>query len=149
MKIALVCSRGGHVVEMLQLIDAFAGYDYFFVTDFGPQKEVLQKLSLTYFMNRIGMNFFRMMGGFIWAYKIIICEKPDVIISTGAEIGLPFIFWGWLFKKHTIFIESWARVNDLSLTGKLVYPVVDEFWVQWPQLQSAIGKKSKYHGSIV
>ncbi|RLN27340.1 hypothetical protein BBJ28_00013108 [Nothophytophthora sp. Chile5] len=35
-----------------------------------------------------------------------------------------------------IFCESFARVQHLSLTGKLLYYVADEFVVQWPQLQA-------------
>ncbi|KAK2783696.1 UDP-N-acetylglucosamine transferase subunit [Emmonsiellopsis sp. PD_33] len=36
---------------------------------------------------------------------------------------------------RTIFIESWARVTTLSLSGKLVLPLVDRFLVQWEGLE--------------
>ncbi|KAI1948019.1 UDP-N-acetylglucosamine transferase subunit [Ophidiomyces ophidiicola] len=53
---------------------------------------------------------------------------------------------------RTIFIESWARVKTLSLSGKLVLPIVDRFLVQWSTLegyQSWNGKKAEYVGQIL
>lgn len=47
-----------------------------------------------------------------------------------------------------IYIESFARVESLSVTGKLLYPFVDRFLVQWPQL-SNIFDKAEYKGILV
>jgi beta-1,4-N-acetylglucosaminyltransferase len=40
---------------------------------------------------------------------------------------------------RTIFIESWARVTSLSLSGKIVLPLVDRFLVQWAGLEGKAG----------
>jgi hypothetical protein len=40
---------------------------------------------------------------------------------------------------RTIFIESICRVKTLSLSGKLVYPIVDSFMVHWPNLMERYG----------
>jgi len=46
----------------------------------------------------------------------------------------------WFFRLflwmdcRIIFIESFCRVDDLSLCGMILYPVVDRFIVQWPKL---------------
>ena len=37
-------------------------------------------------------------------------------------------------QMRTIFIESWARVKTLSLSGQILKPFVNRFLVQWPQL---------------
>ena len=85
---------------------------------------------------------------FFWAIKVLMQEKPDVIISLGPHIALPFFFWGKLFGMKTIYIESWCRVEDLSVTGRIAYRWVDEFWVQWPQLQVRY-PQAKYKGSVI
>ena len=57
----------------------------------------------------------------------------------------------WMAKPlgiKTIFVESITRINELSLTGRLVYPVVSKFLVQWEEL-AAKNPKAEFHGRIV
>lgn len=52
-----------------------------------------------------------------------------------------------LTNTKMVFIESWCRVDRLSLTGKLLKPIVHEFIVHWEELKSIKG--CKYYGSII
>ncbi|KAJ7462370.1 glycosyltransferase family 1 protein [Mycena galericulata] len=53
-----------------------------------------------------------------------------------------------LSAPRVIYIESFARVESLSLSGKLLYPFVDRFVVQWPQLLKK-AKGAEFHGLLV
>lgn len=57
------------------------------------------------------------------------------------------------YQLRTIFVESWARVTTLSLSGKLLLPLVDRFLVQWPALGGKAAwrgmKKTEYVGALV
>ncbi|KAF9882726.1 UDP-N-acetylglucosamine transferase subunit [Aspergillus nanangensis] len=57
------------------------------------------------------------------------------------------------YQLRTIFVESWARVTTLSLSGMLLLPFADRFLVQWPTLggkQAWKGmRKTEYVGAIV
>jgi len=149
MKIALVSTRGGHLTETLKLMDAFIGHKVFFVVPHNPLDQKLQASAPVYFSLCIDAKLHRFVYVFFWAIFILFKEKPDVILSLGPEIAIPFFFWGKIFGMKTIYIESWCRVNTLSLTGKIVYRWVDEFWVQWPQLLDNCGPKAKYFGGIL
>ncbi|MCK5494657.1 MAG: capsular biosynthesis protein, partial [Candidatus Omnitrophica bacterium] len=86
----------------------------------------------------------------IKAIKILIKERPDVIISTGGgEIAVPFSYIGKLLGAKVIFIETLARITAPSGGGKLVYPVADLFLVQWESLLQKYGNKAKYWGKII
>ena len=137
------------MTETLQLLDAFEGHEIFFATYHSARDEDVEAISQVYFTENIGMSPLRMIQSTYWAINILRRERPDVIVSLGAEIALPFIYLGRLMGIKTIFIESWCRVMDLSKTGRLVYPVVDSFWVQWPQLLKACGSKAQYHGAVI
>lgn len=54
---------------------------------------------------------------------------------------------------RTVFIESWARVTTLSLSGKLLLPFVDRFLVQWPNLEGKQAwrgmRKAEFVGTII
>jgi len=146
MKICLICSHGGHLTELLQLMEAFEGHETFFVTyDSARTRELRCK----YLLKNIGKNPLRMLTAFFTIFKILYKERPDLIVSTGSEIAIPAFYLARLFRIKTIFIESWTRVVQPTGTGRIVYPVTDVFLVQWERLLAKYGKKAKYEGGII
>ncbi len=149
MKIALVCSHGGHLTETLQLVPAFAAHEMLFLTYHSSRDDELQGIGRALFTENIGVNPWRFLRAFFWAWQVLRRERPDVVLSLGAEIAVPFLCVGRVLGIRTVFIESWCRVTGLSLTGRLVYPVSDVFLVQWPQLLEHCGPKARYEGAVV
>ena len=149
MKIALVCTQGGHLTETLQLLEAFQGHEIFLATHHSSRDEDVLQIAPVYFSDNIGVNPIRLFQSFFWAFNILRVERPDVIVSTGAEIALPFFYLGKLLGMKTIFIEGLFRVENISRTGRLVYPVADAFFVQWPQLLEICGPKARYEGAVI
>lgn len=147
MKIALVCSHGGHLTEILYLVDAFKGHEVFFITynSFRTRQLPYKK----YLLENIGTNPVKMLKAFLQIGKILAKEKPKVIISTGSEIAIPAFIIAKFLGIKTIFIESWCRIKTKSGTGKIVYYLSDLFLVQWPQLLELYGKRAKYMGAVV
>ena len=146
MKICLVCSHGGHLSEMLQLMDAFEGYQTFFITYDSARTRTLEH---KYLLRNIGTNPFVMAQAFLSMLRILLTERPIVIVSTGSEIAIPAFYIAKLFRIKTIFIESWTRIDRPTGTGRIVYPVSDVFLVQWEQMLSKYGKKARYEGAIL
>ena len=146
MKICLVCSHGGHLTEILQLMDAFEDCDTFFITYDSPRT---RKLKNAYLFANLGEKPIKLISSLPRMFKILIREKPKVVISTGAEIAIPVFYMAKLLRIKTIFIESWCRVNKPSITGKIVYPIADVFLVQWKQLLEIYGKKARYEGAVI
>jgi beta-1,4-N-acetylglucosaminyltransferase len=149
MKIGLICSHGGHLTETLQILEAFEEHRIFFATYHSAREGDLRKLGRVYLINNIGMNIIRMLQACLWAPRILAVERPEVIVSLGAEIAIPFFYWSKVFGIKTIYIESWCRVEKLSKTGRLVCPIVDQFWVQWPQLLEKCGPKARFNGAVI
>ena len=149
MKIGIVCSHGGHYTEMLQILEAFSGREVFIATYHSVREGEVRGIGRAYFTDNMGASVWNMLKGWFWALKVLRRERPQVVVSLGAEIALPFFYLGKLLGARTIFIESWCRVESLSLTGRLVYPAADAFWVQWPQLLEVCGSKAEYHGAVI
>jgi UDP-N-acetylglucosamine:LPS N-acetylglucosamine transferase len=147
MKIALVCSFGGHLTELKFLSAAFGGHETFFVT-----YENIRTRDLTgkaYLLDSIDTSPVRMLEAFYRIGRIFLEERPDVVVSTGSEIAIPAFVWARLTGAETIYIESWCRVEEVSMTGKLVYPISDLFLVQWPDLAEESGDKARYEGTVI
>jgi len=112
MKIALVCSHGGHLTEMLYLMEAFEGHDVLFVTYESPRTRILKYKK--YLLKNIGTNPIRMLLSFFKFLRTFLKEKPKVVVSTGSEIAIPAFCAAKLLRIKTIFIESWCRIKSPS-----------------------------------
>ena len=102
-----------------------------------------------YLLRNIGKNPLIMASASLSILRVLLKEKPKLIVSTGSEIAIPAFYLARLLGIKTIFIETWTRVIQPSGTGRLVYPVSDIFLVQWERLLGKYGKKAKYEGAIV
>ena len=74
------------------------------------------------------------------AVRILYKERPDVIISSGAAVAIPFFYLGKIFGAKTVYIEVFDRVDGPTMTGKIVYPVTDRFIVQWEEMKKVYPK---------
>ena len=81
------------------------------------------------------------------ACKVLQKEKPDLIISSGAAVAVPFFYIGKLMGAKLIYIEIFDRINKSTMTGKMVYPIADKFVVQWEE-QKKVYPKAINLGSI-
>lgn len=148
MKICLICSVGGHFTQIKKLERFYTKYDYFFVTFYSKLIKELAKKERFYFVKDTGRNLFYFLFNVFQSLKVFLKEKPDVIISTGAGVAIAMCWWGKIFGKKVIFIESWCLVERPSFSGRLVYPVADLFLVQWVGLKKYY-PKAKYEGPLI
>ena len=150
MKACFVASSGGHWEELMCLKAIADEHDTVFITEDGGQARdsSLENIHLVPQINRRQKDFlWRFLKLMISAGKIMLREKPDFIVTTGALISFPFCVYAKLMRAKVIYIETFARVNDRSLTGRLVYPLADLFLVQWESLLK-LYPKAKYVGGI-
>lgn len=150
-KICLVSSCGGHFMELIQLIPAVKEYDFYILTEKNiASKSILEKYRHYYLIQqeRKGIMFiFKFSWNIIKSLCIFLKERPNIIISTGAGASYPTCKIANLFGKKVIYIESFAKLNDKSKTGELVYKFADKFYVQWPEMLK-VYPKAKYHGTV-
>jgi beta-1,4-N-acetylglucosaminyltransferase len=149
MKIGLICSHGGHLTEMLELVTAFEGHQVFFVTYQSERVKELMEQYQVYTLRNIGTSPFLLLSSLPATWSILRREQPDVLVSTGSEIAIPFFMLAKFLQIRTVFVESWCRVKSPSRTGKVLYPVADVFLVQWPSLLSMYGPRARYEGGLL
>jgi beta-1,4-N-acetylglucosaminyltransferase len=138
-KVCFLASSGGHLEEISRLVEIEEKYDNFLVTEKGKFEELHfgKKVIYVYQINRKEILFpFKFIGLILKAFKILLKEKPTVLISTGALATVPFCIVGKLLGKRIVYIESFARVDTPSLTGKIIYKLklANLFVVQWEDM---------------
>jgi UDP-N-acetylglucosamine transferase subunit ALG13 len=147
LKICLACCAGGHLKEMMAVVPFIKQYDHYFVTLDRVDVHDMLKKEKVFFVNNTDRNIFKTLYNFIQSIILFLKNKSDIIITTGAGAALPTCILAKVFHKKILFIESFTRISEPSLFGKLVYPIADTTLVQWKSLLKHY-KKARYVGPI-
>ena len=152
-KVIFVSSSGGHLTEILSLSELFKEYEYLLVTEkIDITKSLQGQYNIDYLVYGPNRNIFKYLVNFfkniVRCIKIVRKFKPDTIVTTGAQVGGIMCFIGKIFGAKIIYIESVARINTLSKTGKAIYKFADKFYVQWDALTKKY-KKCEYIGRLI
>ncbi|NJN38130.1 MAG: UDP-N-acetylglucosamine--LPS N-acetylglucosamine transferase [Acaryochloridaceae cyanobacterium CSU_3_4] len=142
MKLLLAATSGGHFATMQSLKPFWSLHDRLWITDPKSDTENLctdgeRVIWLPYQGPR---DVGALLGNLPQVINILRKEQPDLIISTGSSIAVGFALVAKFLNIRFMYIESISRSNDLSLSGKLVYLLCDELYVQWPKLSQKYPK---------
>lgn len=134
-RLCYTASAGGHIYELQQLDELLRQYPGILITE---SESVSKHFETVYTLGLVNRKSFRYLlrfaGSFRTIHKILKKERPTHIVSFGAMCTVPVCVIGKLMGMKIIHVESFTRIRDLSLTGKIVYPFADLFVVQWKQL---------------
>jgi UDP-N-acetylglucosamine:LPS N-acetylglucosamine transferase len=147
-RVLLVCSPGGHLQQLLALAPAWEDADTTWVTlRSADVEELLDGRTVDFAHGPTNRDLWMLVRNLGVAWRVIRARDPDVILSTGAGVAVPFFWVGRLLGRRCVFVESLARVDTLSLTGRLVYPFAQEFFVQWRGAR--LRRRARYAGSVL
>ena len=137
-KLLAVASGGGHWTQLLRLKTAFNKCEVYYVTTMDCHNDSLN--SRCYLVNDASRwKKFGLLVLFFQMLKVFIRVRPDVVITTGAAPGVFAIFLGNLFCARTLWLDSIANAEEISLSGKLAGPHADLWLTQWPELVRSNG----------
>jgi UDP-N-acetylglucosamine:LPS N-acetylglucosamine transferase len=147
--ILLVASSGGHLIELLELADPYPSEERHWVTFDKPDaRSLLADEIVTFAWSPTNRSLRNLVRNTALAVRLLRRLRPRAVITTGAGVAVPFLYAGRVFGARTIYVESLARIERLSLTGRLVYPVVTAMYVQWPELAERY-RRARYAGAII
>ncbi len=137
-KICFAASSGGHYEQLLMLKPLMGRYDSFIVTE--KTKYVAEVKGVkSYYLKQVNRRektfIFSLLANSFMSLRIMIKEKPDVVICTGVLAMIPLCLLAKIFKKKLIYIESFAKVTSPTESGKLLYKYADQFYVQWESMK--------------
>lgn len=139
MKICFTASSGGHFEQLMMMKPMMERYESFIITEKTSYSNNIQGIPVYYLSQinrREGAFVIKLIKNLVHSIRIYEIEKPDVVISTGVLATIPTCLWAKLRGSRIVYIESFAKINSPTITGKLMYRVADLFFVQWePMLQ--------------
>jgi beta-1,4-N-acetylglucosaminyltransferase len=145
-KICIVTPSGGHLTEARELAPIYHDHPHFFVINTPIiQPPEMQGRTIEITVSQRDLKFFVN----IWeAFQILRRERPKAILTTGGGFSVAFALVGKLLGIPTIYVETIAKVNVPTATGKVMYWIADRFFYQWPYLEKYF-PKGEYIGIVL
>jgi UDP-N-acetylglucosamine:LPS N-acetylglucosamine transferase len=147
--VLLVCSGGGHLYQLHALHQAWQGYPRVWVTlDRDDARSLLRDETVVFAHGPTTRNLRNLLRNLVLAWRLVRSSRPSVVVTTGAGLAVPFVWVGKLWGARISFIESLARIEGPSLSCRLVAPLVDAMYVQWPELLDKL-PRARYAGNVL
>ena len=135
-RVLFVSSAGGHLSQLLQLRPWWAAHERRWVTfDLSDARSKLLGEELIPAHYPTTRNLLNAARNLRLAQTVLREWRPDVIVSNGAGVAVPFFVLGKLLGIPTVYLEVYDRIDSRTMTGKLVRPFTTQFCVQWPEQQ--------------
>jgi hypothetical protein len=130
----LVCSSGGHLLQLYRLKPWWERHRRTWVTFSGPDSEsMLEDEDVAWAYHPTTRNVPNLIRNLGLAWTLVRRHRPDVVVSSGAGVALPFFVLGRLFGARTVYVEVYDRIDLPTLSGRLCYPLSSLFLLQWEE----------------
>jgi UDP-N-acetylglucosamine:LPS N-acetylglucosamine transferase len=140
----LVGSAGGHLAQLMRLRPWWQDHDRTWVTFDKPDaRSLLAGESVIWAYHPTTRNIPNLVRNFVLAVRHVRRVRPDLVVSTGAAVAVPFFVVARLLRIPVVYVEVFDRIDSPTLSGRLCRPIATRFCVQWPEQQA------HYPGSIV
>ena len=143
-RVLFVGSSGGHLAQLLALKPWWAGRERHWVTF--PTTDARSQLDgepVTWAYHPTTRHLGNLLRNSLLALRVMRRERPEVVVSTGAGVALPFFVLARLTRTRTVYVEVYDRLDTRTLTARLCRPFTDLFCVQWEE------QRALYPGSVV
>ena len=146
-KILLAATSGGHLSQAWALFGGLPDCEY---RIFSEKTSRAGRFPCPFYQyRRVVSPFWTLVLAFFPVFFVILKERPDWVVSTGAECGTAAILAAKLLFRKTMFIETASRYRTKTMSAKICYPLVDEFFVQHEESLAIYGAKAKYMGGVL
>jgi len=135
-KVALVGSSGGHLMQLHQLRPWWEKHERVWVTfDTTDASSLLADEATTWAHHPTTRNVPNLLRNLRLAWRLLRRERPDVVVSCGAAVAFPFFLAARVLGIRTVYVEVYDRIELPTMTGRLCYPITSLFLLQWREQQ--------------
>jgi beta-1,4-N-acetylglucosaminyltransferase len=145
----VVCSSGGHLTDALAIAPAWRDRSCAWVSfDKADVRSQLAGQRLYIAHGPTNRSIANLLRNLPLAWRVLRETRPQVVVTTGAGVGVPFAWIARLLGARVVFVECAGRVDRLSLSARLIAPVASRLLVQWPELARE-HRHAQYAGNLL
>ena len=142
-----IASEGGHWIQLQRLTPAFEGCETTYVSTKDGYSKMVPNSNFYTVTDANRWTKLALIKMTLQIAKVVFKERPDIIISTGAAPGIIGIFFGRLIGADSIWVDSIANAEKLSMSGKIAKYVAGLHLTQWEHL--AKGNRPAFKGKVI
>jgi UDP-N-acetylglucosamine:LPS N-acetylglucosamine transferase len=146
-RVLAISSRGGHWIQLLRLRPAFLEADVTFVTTDPEYESMVDGARFRVVCEATRKQKIRMIWMLFQILWILLRERPTAIVTTGAAPGYIAVRLGKWLGARTLWVDSIANAEELSLSGRLASKHADVTLTQWSHLASP--GEVDYRGAVI
>jgi beta-1,4-N-acetylglucosaminyltransferase len=147
-ELLLVCSTGGHLLQLVSLEAAWADYTRAWVTlDKSDARSLLKGEQVHFAFGPTSRNVPNLIRNGILAWRVLRDVRPKLLLTTGAGLAVPFAWIARVRRVPVCYVESFTRIESPSLSCRLIAPLAQRVYVQWPELLGAF-PRARYAGNL-
>lgn len=146
-RIVALSSSGGHWVQLLRLRPAFDDCDVTYATTRTGYRSDIERGHFCVIPDCNREEALRVLWCAVRIVALLVRVRPDVVISTGAAPGFLAVRLGRWLGARTIWVDSVANADELSMAGRMAGPHSDLWLTQWSHLAAESGPK--FFGSVL
>jgi UDP-N-acetylglucosamine:LPS N-acetylglucosamine transferase len=146
--VLLVCSTGGHLLQLVSLRESWGRFSRAWVTfDKSDARSLLADERVYHAYGPTNRSVKNLLRNLLVAWRVVGETRPQVLLTTGAGVAVPFAWIARLRGTKVVYIESLARIDGPSLTLRLISPIASRLYVQWPELAETL-PGSRFAGNV-
>ena len=146
-RVFAIASAGGHWQQLMELRPALSGCELRFGTTLPGLAEQYGATPVTIVRDFSRTDIWRLPAVAVALWREFRRFRPEVVISTGALPGWVALVVGKAFGARTIWVDSIANAERMSMSGRMARRVADLWLSQWPHVAEAEG--ADYTGAIL
>jgi beta-1,4-N-acetylglucosaminyltransferase len=147
--ILLVCSCGGHLLQLVGLREAWEPFPRLWVTFDKPDaRSLLAAEEVVYGHGPTNRNIPNLLRNLRLAASLLRRVRPSLVLTTGAGLAVPFAWIAYLRRIPVVYVESLTRIDQLSTSGRMIRPIAERLYVQWPELAAEV-REARYVGQLL
>jgi UDP-N-acetylglucosamine:LPS N-acetylglucosamine transferase len=146
-RVLAVSSGGGHWIELLRLAPAFEDCTLIYATVSRDYRPMVQGHRFHVVGDGTRWNKLALLSVALRVLTVLLWERPHVVVSTGAAPGYLALRLGKLLGARTIWVDSIANAEELSLSGQKAGAIADLWLTQWEHLARPSGPE--YAGAVL
>ncbi|QXD32453.1 glycosyltransferase [Candidatus Pelagisphaera phototrophica] len=146
-RVLALSSGGGHWVQLLRLRPAFKDCDITYATVSKGYESEVQGAKFRIVVDSNRDQKLKLILSFFSIAWLILTVRPHTILSTGAAPGFFAIFIGKLLGRKTIWVDSIANAEELSMSGQKAGKYATHWLTQWEHLAKPEGPQ--YYGNVL
>ena len=138
-RVLAIASGGGHWVQLRRIVAGLKGVEVVYATTLSSYRSEAGSAPFHVVQDASRWERWKLLKMIVQVAWLVLRVRPDVVITTGAAPGFVALLMGRLLRARTVWIDSIANADEVSMSGRRAGRIAHLWLTQWPHLATPEG----------